>query len=226
MVCASPPAGGQHSNLKRGFTTGRYAPIESFLASANASRYDAKGILTKSIRMAFSPSMEPGSGPFSQSDYQTASRYQNEPKGFQSYVDQMPNESEYYEEPLKTVIRGERKSFKHWFCFLFSLILGIAWLAPIVYLLYLNITYSVIGAAAWCPGDSCGIISYFIGTNATRAEVSAKYDNDNHNLLGALQFAAKALEVWFVYIATSLLYLVTCFLAKRQGGMLKPVGRG
>jgi hypothetical protein len=133
----------------------------------------------------------------------------------------MPAESEYYEEPLNTVTRSKRKSFKHWFFFVFSLILGIAWLAPIFYLLYLNLSYSVIGAAAWCPGHSCGIISYFTGSNVSRAELSAKYDKDNHNLLGALQFAAKALEVWFVYIATSLVYLVTCFLAKRPGGMLK-----
>jgi hypothetical protein len=171
--------------------------------------------------MTFNPSMEPGSGPF---DYQLPSRYQNEPKGFQSYVDRMPNESEYHEEPLNTVTRSKRKSFKRWLYFLLSLILGIAWLAPIAYLLYLNLTYSVIGAAAWCPGNSCGIISYFMGTNASTAELSAKYDEDNHNLLGALQFAAKALEVWFVYIATSLVYLVTCALAKRQGGKLKHVG--
>src|SRR2546423_10589978 len=133
--------------------------------------------------MAFGKSREPGSGSLSQSDAWSPPSYQNERKGFQSYADRMPAEFEYYEAPLNTVTRSKRKSFKHWFFFVFSLMLGIAWLPPIFYLLYLNISYSVIGAAAWCPGHSCGIISYFTGSNVSRPELSAKYDKANHNLL-------------------------------------------
>lgn len=47
-------------------------------------------------------------------------------------------------------------------------------------------------------------------------------DRDDHNALGALQFVAKALEVWFMLIATTLLYDVAMLFAKKGGGL--PVG--
>ena len=44
----------------------------------------------------------------------------------------------------------------------------------------------------------------------------------NHNLLGGLQFVAKALEIWFELIAAALVYIVTMLLAGRKEGL--PVG--
>ena len=47
-------------------------------------------------------------------------------------------------------------------------------------------------------------------------------DQNDHNALGALQFVAKALEVWFVFVATSLVYNVAMIVASRAGGL--PIG--
>ncbi|KAK5127514.1 hypothetical protein LTR85_006853 [Meristemomyces frigidus] len=49
-----------------------------------------------------------------------------------------------------------------------------------------------------------------------------KFDKENHNLLGALQLVAKALEIWFELIAVALVYIVTMLLAARPEGL--PVG--
>lgn len=102
---------------------------------------------------------------------------------------------------------------------LWSLLVGILWLAPMITLLYFNLSKYIIGAAAWCPGKSCHVISYNIGSNDTTTALVGRHDQENKNLLGALQFAAKALEVWFAYIATSLVYCTACALAKQRGGL-------
>lgn len=85
------------------------------------------------------------------------------------------------------------------------------------FLLYANLSERDIGAAAWCPPGSCAIISYIMGTSDTTDSLLVRRDKANHNLIGALQFAAKALEVWFVYVATSLVYLMACKLDNRGG---------
>lgn len=47
----------------------------------------------------------------------------------------------------------------------------------------------------------------------------AEHDHENHNLLGALQLVAKALEIWFILICSWLVYLITMFLAGRKAGL-------
>lgn len=49
-----------------------------------------------------------------------------------------------------------------------------------------------------------------------------KFDREDHNLLGALQLASKALEIWFELIAVALVYLVTMLLAGKKEGL--PIG--
>lgn len=49
-----------------------------------------------------------------------------------------------------------------------------------------------------------------------------KFDTRDYNILGALQFVAKALEVWFMIIAACLVYDLTMFLASRGDGL--PIG--
>ena len=51
---------------------------------------------------------------------------------------------------------------------------------------------------------------------------ASRLDKNDHNLLGALQFVAKALEVWFMFIATALLYDLAMIMARQEGGL--PVG--
>ncbi|KAL8823637.1 MAG: hypothetical protein Q9191_005678 [Dirinaria sp. TL-2023a] len=101
-----------------------------------------------------------------------------------------------------------------------SHVFGILWLVPIILLLVLNFKQHIIGASVWCPVGKCNADSYGDASNAiARAN---RLDKEDHNILGALQFVAKALEVWFMFIATALLYDVALCLAKQRGGL--PIG--
>ncbi|KAK4619344.1 hypothetical protein CLAFUW4_11003 [Fulvia fulva] len=102
---------------------------------------------------------------------------------------------------------------------------ALLWLAPIGTLLYLNWKPHIIGASAWCPFGHClpRVWDPYISKNeATAYELPAKFDRETHNLLGALQLVAKALEVWFIVIAGWLVYICTTILAGRRQGI--PIG--
>lgn len=102
---------------------------------------------------------------------------------------------------------------------------AVLWLVPILSLLIVNIKRHVLGASAWCPFGHCLPRIYdesIYRTNRTAVDLPAKFDRSTHNILGALQFVAKALEVWFIIIATWLVYLVTTWLANRPSGL--PIG--
>ncbi|KAL6718595.1 hypothetical protein ACLMJK_002829 [Lecanora helva] len=99
-----------------------------------------------------------------------------------------------------------------------SHIVSLLWLAPIIALLVLNFEGHKIGASAWCPFGHCG--SDVGGDDAV--ERAAKLDKNDHNLLGALQFVSKALEVWFFMIASALVYDLAMIFARMEGGL--PVG--
>lgn len=97
--------------------------------------------------------------------------------------------------------------------------MSLLWLVPIATLLYLNFSHHVIGASAWCPRGDCNAESNNEMTAFTRA---LQLDRQDHDLNGALQFVAKALEVWFMFVATSLVYDVGILFAKEGRGL--PVG--
>lgn len=101
---------------------------------------------------------------------------------------------------------------------LLSHIIGFLWIAPIVALLVLNFKKHVIGASIWCPRGNCNAEAY--GENAISK--ANKLDKEDHNILGALQFVSKGLEVWFMVVATALVYDVALFLAKSSNGL--PIG--
>lgn len=42
---------------------------------------------------------------------------------------------------------------------------------------------------------------------------------EDHNLLGALQLVAKTLEVWFMFVAGSLVYDLAMLLARNSDGL-------
>lgn len=98
------------------------------------------------------------------------------------------------------------------------LVFGLLWILPMIFLLWLNFSSHVIGGTAWCFKKPCGVIQYDSESEVTTNALIDRYEKANHNLLGTLQFAAKALEVWFMYIASSLVYLVAYTLAQRPGG--------
>ncbi|KAL8792222.1 MAG: hypothetical protein Q9195_005178 [Heterodermia aff. obscurata] len=122
----------------------------------------------------------------------------------------------YKEEEIE---KPDRRRPKHsWLWILITQFLGALWLAPIIYLLYLNISNYVIGPSAWCPRGHCPadpLASDAVG----RAQ---RFDKHDHNTLGALQFVAKALELWFIFVACALLYHITMLLASSESGL--PVG--
>ncbi|RMY52249.1 hypothetical protein D0863_14325, partial [Hortaea werneckii] len=99
--------------------------------------------------------------------------------------------------------------------------LCLLWAAPSVALLVLNFKRHIIGASAWCPNDNCWVQGFSVNTCTTVSRIT-KFDRQDHNLLGALQFVAKALEIWFELIATALVYLVTMLLASKKDGL--PIG--
>lgn len=117
-------------------------------------------------------------------------------------------------EIIKKAHRGRRS----WTWAVVSQIISLLWLAPIITLLVLNYGKYVIGASIWCPGGDCSAEPF--GPRA--AEKRANLDNQDHDVMGVLQLVSKALEVWFMFISTSLVYDVAMLLAKKGGGL--PVG--
>ncbi|KAI4249797.1 MAG: hypothetical protein L6R40_000586 [Gallowayella cf. fulva] len=110
--------------------------------------------------------------------------------------------------------RRRSRVFFHWLSHIMSLL----WIAPIATLLWLNYSHYVVGASSWCPGHNCNADAN--GDNAI--ERATKLDHNDHNVNGALQFVAKALEVWFFFVATSLVYDMGVMFAKKGRGL--PVG--
>ena len=98
-------------------------------------------------------------------------------------------------------------------------IIGFLWLAPIAALLVLNFKRHVIGASVWCPSGKCDSKALDPNAAIKRAE---ELDRQDHDVLGALQYVAKALEVWFMFVATGLVYDIALLFAKRWGGL--PIG--
>lgn len=112
-------------------------------------------------------------------------------------------------------IRGPRASL---FKFLFVRILAFLWVAPITTLLVLNFTAFRIGPSAWCFRGHCPTHSL----DADAIGKAKSLDKADHNTLGALQLVAKALEIWFAFVAMNLIYRVVMWLASRQNGL--PIG--
>lgn len=120
----------------------------------------------------------------------------------------------------ETVTRAKRSS-QSWAWAIISQIIGLLWLAPIITLLVLNYTKYVIGASIWCPMRKCSA-DFLSGLASQAISKAQQLDGKDHDVMGALQFVSKALEVWFMFISTSLVYDVAMLFAKRGGGL--PVG--
>ncbi|KAL4880285.1 hypothetical protein BJY04DRAFT_219282 [Aspergillus karnatakaensis] len=86
-------------------------------------------------------------------------------------------------------------------------ILGFLWLGPALTILILNFNGHIIG-----PGlnvsNRCTINPYGFEGAGLESDNEAK----NCDALGALQFVAKVIEVWFVYVAISFMYNLTAHL--------------
>ena len=104
------------------------------------------------------------------------------------------------------------------------------WVVPVITLLVLNFEGYFIGASAWCAFGDCtfnvyGDVYDESGNNPFDTDTSvavgrlAHFDRESHNLLGALQLVAKAIEIWFAFIVTLLVYLLTFKTAASSVGL-------
>lgn len=108
-----------------------------------------------------------------------------------------------------------------WVFHIISHLITALWLAPIAWLLVLNYKRHIIGASVWCPRGRCSA-GVFDGDPNNYIQKANQLDRDDHNALGALQFVAKGLEIWFMLVATALVYDVAMVFARRGGGL--PLG--
>ena len=100
--------------------------------------------------------------------------------------------------------------------FTFSVLVGLAWLAPMMTLLWLNFTNHVVGARVPCLHNECVVNDYSDLQAYSNLE---QYEMDSHDTDGALQLLAKALEIYFVYMAGSLVWMVARLLLQSRSGL-------
>ncbi|GIZ44569.1 hypothetical protein CKM354_000776400 [Cercospora kikuchii] len=93
----------------------------------------------------------------------------------------------------------------------------LAWTVPIVYLLVLNLQNHIVGASSWCPKQDCWVMPFHtqIGVQAKMAKLAIRSRNFN----STLQYVAKILELWFVVVAGSFMYLLVMRLAQSRHGL-------
>jgi hypothetical protein len=96
--------------------------------------------------------------------------------------------------------------------------LHLAWLAPVITLLVLNLQNYIVGSSFGCLNHNC-LINPF-ASNVTQVTSHLAYID--RNVLGSLQLVAKALEIWFLLIAGGLVYDLLMLLARRGNGL--PLG--
>ena len=99
-------------------------------------------------------------------------------------------------------------------------VISLLWLVPITILFALNYANHIIGVSVWCPRGRCYFNWWFYSDEVF--ETAKQLKRADHNTLGALQLVAKALETWFVLIATSIVFDLSMILAKKGKGL--PVG--
>jgi hypothetical protein len=134
-----------------------------------------------------------------------------------------PSRSSSNEQGLKKLELGQHPQLnkRGWLPTLLIQLACFLWLLPIVALLTLNFKNHIVGASAWCPDRDC-YVGWFNPVRSVPLQNLRSFDKRDHNLLGALQFVAKALEIWFSLIAAALVYLITFLIAGKRDGL--PVG--
>ncbi|KAA8642629.1 uncharacterized protein ATNIH1004_011574 [Aspergillus tanneri] len=91
----------------------------------------------------------------------------------------------------------------------------LTWIAPVVILLLLNFKNWIIGAGVACRIPSFKNDCNIWGQNS-QSQIKLMDDKD-HEILGALQIVAKALDVWFTIVVSSLVLDLAILLAKSTG---------
>ena len=100
--------------------------------------------------------------------------------------------------------------------FTVHLIICLVWLGPAIALLVLNFQNRVVGASIGCV--SCRVNPF----SSTVYQEQANFNKKDHTALSGLQFAAKALEIWFALVAAGFIYDVLVIISVHRGHL--PIG--
>jgi hypothetical protein len=90
-------------------------------------------------------------------------------------------------------------------------VIGFLWLGPALAILILNFRNHIIGSGLNCRSH-CRIDPY----STSQVEQIERLDSTNRDVLGALQFVAKGLEVWFMYVAASFIYILAVHISLKD----------
>jgi hypothetical protein len=90
-------------------------------------------------------------------------------------------------------------------------VIGFLWLGPALAILILNFRNYIIGSGLNCRSH-CRIDPY----STSQVQQIERLDSTNRDVLGALQFVAKGLEVWFMYVAASFIYILAVHISVKD----------
>ncbi|KAL4935555.1 hypothetical protein BDV06DRAFT_228714 [Aspergillus oleicola] len=93
----------------------------------------------------------------------------------------------------------------------FRNLVGFLWLGPALAILILNFKNHIVGSGLNCRSH-CRIDPY----STSQVQQIERLDGTNRDVLGALQFVAKGLEVWFMYVAASFVYRAALHLSAKD----------
>ncbi|KAH0537294.1 hypothetical protein FGG08_005884 [Glutinoglossum americanum] len=92
-------------------------------------------------------------------------------------------------------------------------LLGLLWCVPALWVLVVNFQQHIVGPSLWCNGCYRSLLLQF--SSGERAHLAAK----DHDIIGILQLVAKALEIWFLTVAASLIHDLISLRAERGSGI-------
>jgi len=115
------------------------------------------------------------------------------------------------ETPQPAAKDGDKSPPRRPVYFAVHLIICLAWLGPAIALLVLNFQNHVVGASIGCV--SCRVNPF----SSTVYQEQANFNKKDHTALSGLQFAAKALEIWFALVAAGLIYDVLVIISVHRG---------
>lgn len=93
---------------------------------------------------------------------------------------------------------------------------SLAWLAPVLALLVLNGCSHTVGPSFGCVFQPCVDNYTAISYRSERPELD-RLKLVDRNVMGAMQLVSKALEIWFIFIACSLVYSLSTRIAAAGG---------
>jgi len=111
---------------------------------------------------------------------------------------------------------GEKTRSRRWAHFALHLVICLAWLGPAIALLVLNFQSHLVGASIGC--FSCRVNPF----SSSTYDEEAGFNKRDDTALSGLQFAAKALEIWFALVGAGFIYDILVIITAHRGHL--PIG--